>query len=95
MSGAGRQREAAIFGSASRSVTKLSDLLAGVEADAPADSFGVEIRQVTCDSRRVQPGALFFALHGAKADGNAFVRDAVARGAAAIASEENPPAGLP
>jgi UDP-N-acetylmuramoyl-L-alanyl-D-glutamate--2,6-diaminopimelate ligase len=94
MSGAGRQRDAAVFGPAFHSATKLSELLAGVEADTPADAFGLEIRQVTCDSRKVQPGALFFALHGAKADGNAFVRDAVARGAVAIVSEENPPAGL-
>jgi UDP-N-acetylmuramoyl-L-alanyl-D-glutamate--2,6-diaminopimelate ligase len=38
---------------------------------------------------------LFFALHGAKVDGNAFVRDAIAKGAAAIASEDNPPGVLP
>jgi len=35
---------------------------------------------VACDSRKVQPGALFFALHGAKADGNAFIQDAIKRG---------------
>jgi len=55
----------------------------------------MEIRQVACDSRKVQPRALFFALHGAKVDGNAFIRDAVSRGAAAIASEENAPAAIP
>ncbi len=72
---------------------KLNTLLAGVEADVPAESGELEIRQVACDSRKVQVGALFFALHGAKTDGNAFVRDAVARGAAAVASEDNPPVG--
>ena len=55
----------------------------------------LEIRQVACDSRKVQPRALFFALHGAKADGNEFIRDAVSRGAAAIASEESAPAAIP
>jgi UDP-N-acetylmuramoyl-L-alanyl-D-glutamate--2,6-diaminopimelate ligase len=55
----------------------------------------LEIRQVACDSRKVQPRALFFALHGAKADGNEFIRDAVSRGAAAIASEEPAPAAIP
>ena len=74
---------------------KLSALLAGVEADAPVESGALEIRQVACDSRKVQAGALFFALHGAKTDGNAFVRDAIARGATAIASEDSPPAELP
>src|SRR5262249_17316600 len=74
---------------------RLSAVLAGVEADAPAESAQIKIRQVECDSRKVRAGALFFAMHGAKADGNAFVRDAVERGATAIASEEDPPAGLP
>ncbi len=73
---------------------KLGALLAGVEADVPAESGELEIRQVACDSRKAQAGALFFALHGAKVDGNAFVRDAVARGAVAVASEDNPPAGM-
>ena len=72
---------------------KLPALLKDVEADMPAGADDLEIQHVACDSRKVQADTLFFALHGAKADGNAFVRDALARGAAAIASEENPPAG--
>jgi UDP-N-acetylmuramoyl-L-alanyl-D-glutamate--2,6-diaminopimelate ligase len=74
---------------------KLRDLLQGVKASVPASAEELEIRQVACDSRKVQPRALFFALHGAKTDGNAFIRDAVSRGAAAIASEEAAPAALP
>src|SRR5271170_366014 len=74
---------------------KLRDLLQGAEANIPASAEELEIRQVACDSRKVQPRALFFALHGAKADGNTFIRDAVSRGAAAIASEENAPAAIP
>jgi UDP-N-acetylmuramoyl-L-alanyl-D-glutamate--2,6-diaminopimelate ligase len=74
---------------------KLRDLLQGAEASIPASAEELEIRQVACDSRKVQPRALFFALHGAKADGNAFIRDAVSRGAAAIASEEAAPAAIP
>ena len=68
--------------------SKLSAVFAGVDANVPASAGGLDIRQVTCDSRKVQPRALFFALHGAKADGNAFIRDAVKRGAVAIASED-------
>jgi UDP-N-acetylmuramoyl-L-alanyl-D-glutamate--2,6-diaminopimelate ligase len=64
---------------------KLSQLFEGLQAKLPAGASGVEIRQVACDSRKVQPGALFFALHGAKADGSAFIQDAVKRGAVAIA----------
>ena len=53
------------------------------------------MRSAGCDSRKVQPGSLFFALHGAKTDGNAFVKQAVERGAIAIVSEERQPADLP
>jgi UDP-N-acetylmuramoyl-L-alanyl-D-glutamate--2,6-diaminopimelate ligase len=74
---------------------KLRDLLQGTEASVPPYAQDLEIRQVTCDSRKVRPRALFFALHGAKADGNTFLRDAVSRGAAAIASEEIAPEAIP
>ena len=74
---------------------KLRDLLQGTEARVSESAQEMEIRQVACDSRKVQPRALFFALHGAKADGNEFIRDAVSRGAAAIASEESAPAAIP
>src|SRR5215472_14932214 len=66
-----------------------------VEAGLPNSAKGIEIRQVTCDSRKVQQGALFFALRGAKENGNAFIADAVKRGAVAIASEEPGASGLP
>src|SRR6266478_7951392 len=79
----------------SNRVSTLSALFEGVEASVPARVAGLEIRQVACDSRKVQSQALFFALHGAKADGNAFLRDAVSRGAVAIASEDAPPAAMP
>jgi UDP-N-acetylmuramoyl-L-alanyl-D-glutamate--2,6-diaminopimelate ligase len=75
--------------------SKLSALSDGVEAVVPAGAGDLDIRQVACDSRKVQPRALFFALHGAKADGNTFIRDAVSRGAVAIASEDSPPATMP
>src|SRR5580700_1132593 len=74
---------------------KLPALLEGAEASIPAAAVDLEIRQVASDSRKVKPRALFFALHGAKTDGNAFVKDAVERGAVAIVSEERQPADLP
>jgi UDP-N-acetylmuramoyl-L-alanyl-D-glutamate--2,6-diaminopimelate ligase len=74
---------------------KLPDLFKGTEASIPPAAEDLEIRQVACDSRKVKPRALFFALHGAQSDGNAFARDAVSRGAAAIASEEAAPASIP
>ena len=75
----------------SKTGKKLSELLVGTEASQPSSANRIEIQQVTCDSRKVQKGALFFALHGAKADGNVFIEDAVKRGAAAVASEEPVP----
>ncbi|MGB7284440.1 MAG: UDP-N-acetylmuramoyl-L-alanyl-D-glutamate--2,6-diaminopimelate ligase [Candidatus Acidiferrum sp.] len=74
---------------------KLRELLHGTEARIPASAENLEVRQVTCDSRKVEPQALFFALHGAKADGNAFIRDAASRGAVAIVSEDPVPGSIP
>src|SRR5438309_7894616 len=74
---------------------KLSEVLQGVETALPAAAKSLEIRQVACDSRKVRPGALFFALHGAKADGNKFIQGALKRGAVAIASEEPAPGKFP
>lgn len=48
-------------------------------------------KTVTClitDSRRVVPGALFFAIKGNKANGNHYLEEAIDRGAVAIVSEE-------
>src|SRR5256884_7593430 len=75
----------------SRTGKELSELLRGVETVLPSSRDRLEIQQVSCDSRKVDKGALFFALHGAKADGNAFIEDAVKRGAVAVASEEPAP----
>ena len=50
----------------------------------------VEIAAITNDSRKAVKGALFFALPGAKTDGNLYIRQALENGAAAIVSQ-NPP----
>jgi UDP-N-acetylmuramoyl-L-alanyl-D-glutamate--2,6-diaminopimelate ligase len=72
----------------------LSELLRGVELLVPVTG-SPEIRQIACDSRKVKPGALFFALRGAKEDGKAFIQDAIGRGAVAIAAEESSAATFP
>ena len=46
------------------------------------------IRELTLDSRNVRPGDLFLAVPGAKVDGRGHIADALARGAAAVAYEE-------
>jgi UDP-N-acetylmuramoyl-L-alanyl-D-glutamate--2,6-diaminopimelate ligase len=78
---------------------KLSELLSGELREENAIGSGrletTEVSSLAYDSRRVQPGALFFALRGAKTDGNWYVAEALARGAAAIASEQAAPDALP
>src|SRR5208282_6042216 len=67
---------------------RLSVLFDGLSATASASVGQLEIRQVACDSRKVGPQSLFFALQGARSDGNAFLKDAIANGAVAIASAD-------
>lgn len=57
--------------------------ISGVLPHSPLPD-GVEIAGIASDSRRVEPGFLFAALPGTKADGTAFVADAIRRGAAAV-----------
>lgn len=52
---------------------------------------GVAISGLTADSRKVRPGMLFAALPGSRADGSAFVADAVAAGAVAILAGSEAP----
>ncbi len=61
----------------------LEVLLQGVTASVKGDPR-VAITSIDHDSRAVRPGALFFCLRGARADGHAFAADAVARGAVAL-----------
>jgi UDP-N-acetylmuramoyl-L-alanyl-D-glutamate--2,6-diaminopimelate ligase len=76
---------------------KLTQLLGALESCELHGNGGVEISAVTCDSRSVVPGALFFALRGAVVDGHRFIAAAVAAGAAAIVLEDagSAPVGIP
>jgi UDP-N-acetylmuramoyl-L-alanyl-D-glutamate--2,6-diaminopimelate ligase len=62
---------------------KLKALL-GPETSAPAGCEEAEIAGITPDSRAVQPGWLFAGLSGSRTDGERFVPEAIAKGAAAI-----------
>jgi len=74
---------------------RLDALLVGTGATLRDAQSGILIRNLACDSRKVQPQGLFFALQGAKEDGAKFARDAVSRGAVAIVSEGAAPPLLP
>jgi UDP-N-acetylmuramoyl-L-alanyl-D-glutamate--2,6-diaminopimelate ligase len=76
---------------------ELSQLLKGVaEYDLHGDGSG-RISGLTCDSRTVLPGTLFFALCGATTDGHCFIPAAVQSGAAAVVLENAAcaPQGIP
>jgi UDP-N-acetylmuramoyl-L-alanyl-D-glutamate--2,6-diaminopimelate ligase len=51
---------------------------------AASGAAGVEVGGLSADSRKVQPGSVFFAFSGSKADGSAYAAQAVENGAVAI-----------
>ncbi len=69
----------------------LGELVAGVPGAVLRGPASTEVSGVEFDSRRVAPGTAFFALPGTRTDGNRFVRQAAAAGAAAVFSELPPP----
>ncbi len=74
----------------------LQQVLEGVALQRPlAHGLGsLEVAGLDYDSRRVQPGWVFFAFAGAKADGRAFAEQAVAQGAVAVVSDLTAPEGF-
>ena len=59
----------------------------GLRSELPADLGKVGVAGLEYDSRRVQPGFLFFAFPGARADGREFAQQAIEKGAVAVVSE--------
>ncbi len=74
----------------------LSEILSGVGLQQPLapELTNLAIGGLDYDSRRVGEGFLFFAFSGSRVDGRQFAHDALARGAAAVASESPAPAGF-
>jgi UDP-N-acetylmuramoyl-L-alanyl-D-glutamate--2,6-diaminopimelate ligase len=73
---------------------KLGELLQGVPGVEIGAPVTAEIKSLAYDSRRVEPGTLFFAVQGEKADGHDFIPQALERGAAALVSERAAPGHL-
>ncbi len=67
------------------------DLLYG--AEYIAQQGNPDISGLDYDSRRVQPGWCFVAMHGASTDGNRYIDAALQAGAAAVVSDSLPPRG--
>jgi UDP-N-acetylmuramoyl-L-alanyl-D-glutamate--2,6-diaminopimelate ligase len=64
----------------------LSAVLSGCRVMHTHGEVNPEVLGITLDSRAVTPGVVFVAIRGLKTDGNRFVPEAIARGAAAIVS---------
>jgi UDP-N-acetylmuramoyl-L-alanyl-D-glutamate--2,6-diaminopimelate ligase len=73
---------------------KLSDLATILPARLHGDG-GVEVDDVTHDSRRVAERSMYIALVGGNFDGHEFVGDAVRRGAAAVCVERETSPAVP
>ena len=82
---------AAWIGSLTRyySWVRLENLAAAVQGLCVTGNADAEIRRVTSDSRRVEPGDLFVAIRGASYDGAEYAREAIGRGAVAVLAERD------
>ncbi len=60
----------------------------------PSHLLNEDVRGLAYDSRKVQPGYLFFAFSGAKTDGAQFANAALQQGALAIVSDRPSPGGF-
>jgi UDP-N-acetylmuramoyl-L-alanyl-D-glutamate--2,6-diaminopimelate ligase len=73
---------------------KLIDLANELGVTA-AGTQTADVVDVTHDSRECVPGCVFVAIHGEKSDGNAFVSQALEKGAVAVISELEDPGTSP
>ena len=75
-------------------VDTLRSLMVIPAAAAAGVAPDTRVLAIAYDSRRVVAGSIFVALKGLKADGGAFVTQAIGRGATAIVSESPRPDGI-
>ncbi len=73
---------------------QLGELLRDLPVLKAGADLAAEISSLAYNSRQVKPGTLFFAIQGEKADGHAYIADALKRGAAAVVSERAAPSEL-
>ena len=73
----------------------ISRLIANVPALAISGPQSGEVTAVTYNSAEVGPGTCFVAIRGRRADGHAYIGDALARGASLIVGEDAAPADFP
>ena len=74
---------------------KLGQLLKHLDTLACTADPELEIRGISYDSRKTQPGDLFVAIKGLTSDGHRFIPTAMEKGAAAVLCEDAPTDGTP
>ena len=62
----------------------LKDILQNINVESIVGSLDIDITGVNIDSRRIQPGHLFIAVHGTQTDGHQYISKAIELGATAI-----------
>ncbi len=67
----------------------LKDILTGIELLQVKGSLEIEINALVFDSRKVQPGNVFFAIRGFAVDGHNFISQVIESGCNIIVSEES------
>ena len=66
-------------------LTSLKDLLQGLVDDP--ESYDIPVTGLSMDSRTIKKGNVFIALDGTRTTGNAFINDAINKGASAVLLE--------
>src|SRR5262245_9920557 len=66
-----------------------------VQGGSASDSGSATVTGIAYDSRQVASGNVFVALKGQHADGSAFARQAIERGAIAVVSQDAAPEKVP
>jgi UDP-N-acetylmuramoyl-tripeptide--D-alanyl-D-alanine ligase len=76
----------------------VQDIVRATQGALVAGDLGIPVTGVSIDSRSLGVGEAFFAIHGHRLDGHAFLGEAAARGAACLvvhALPDEPPANVP
>lgn len=67
---------------------KLNEILNSIEYEVLQGEDKIDIKSITCDSRRVKPNSLFICMKGILADGHDYAKQAVDDGAVALIVED-------
>jgi UDP-N-acetylmuramoyl-L-alanyl-D-glutamate--2,6-diaminopimelate ligase len=86
----GARRASPVADRVFRAAPRLGDYLRAGEVLGVKGALDCRFSGLALDSRRVAPGAVFFALPGRRTDGAAFIDEAVSRGAVAVVGRALP-----